>query len=175
MKWILVLGASVFYPLCGLCADAGLMLFESHYKEMCVMAIGDEGAFYQFSLLQKNNPKSAAFVASFWMEKASNSSPELLDKIVNLETKRAGELAETLRKNDVAQAAKLKEMPDSLALFYIIYFYDHASEIKAMVERLNASSRDKEKVQGRLDELKKLRDDYFRAQADDSQKVNKKP
>ncbi|MDI1315615.1 hypothetical protein [Prosthecobacter sp.] len=152
MKWVIFFASLLTLNLRG--DDGNLMSFTWHYDEMCRMATGDKKAAYEFSKLKEAEPKYADFVASFWMEKARNSSPEAFAKIVESATRRDHEQVEALRRNDKVLADKLKD--HSLALFYVIYFYDHAAQIKAMV-RLHLSNHIKTKELSHIQQLKDMK------------------
>lgn len=143
-------------------AEDGNLPFVWHYKEMCHMATGDERAAYEFSKLREIAPKSAEFVARFWMEKASNSAPETLNRIADVAMKRASEQAEALRQNDKVLAEKLKD--HSLALFYITYYYDHEAQIKNMIRmHLNREMKLRSLPAGqRLDQMRQQNEQWDR-------------
>lgn len=154
MKWLLITILFVIAaPLSG--AQAQSAHFQSYYDEMCRMATGDERAAYEFSKLMELEPKSAEFVALFWMEAARNSSPVALDRIVDSWRRSANEQAEALRKNDKVLADRLKDR--SLELFFVVYFYEHAAAIKDMV-RLHLSKAIKGKEVSRIEQLRAWKD-----------------
>jgi hypothetical protein len=130
MKWILL--AIVCLLPRFLKADDHLRAvdFYHRYVVMCEMATGDEEAKEAAFELMKIDLKTADFVGAFWRQKALHSNQfalSNLDQIFEAEFKRANG-----DESKVKEAKKNYE--ENLGLHFVIYYYDHAEEIKKMIK-----------------------------------------
>lgn len=199
MKWLFLLlwFTSSFTSLAADNEDEyKLLVFDYCWTVSTNMALGEQST--EWPKLKSVDTKAAQWVASFWFTKCHMEFHSYWSSVVDrLKSRSQSEMEANpkLLSDRVAQDKVMAELKANRArqetLMLQCFCYDHAVEIEAMISKRHelalsgesstlkstspASADEQSKIQARLEELKKMRDEHFKAQELELPKAIKEP
>lgn len=150
--------------------EESITFFEVHLQLMASFLPERENGIIQFMKLRELDGESSEFIANFWHTQAGVHRKTALESAIELETKK--------RMKDIKDTSKMVDDYPNIAFeatkyIYIGYYHDRWSEIERMLsdrvvalqvkqQQLQPQQSLGEKVNERLKELQKEREEWFK-------------